>query len=452
MFLRSVGAALPVAVAGCSESAGDDPSTEQSTTRPTPTGGTTSEPAVSASLTRYEYAVSGTEVGPNRLPIGGAVRPDELGEDAEAAIRAAVETGAFETDDPSDQLLRDVEALGLVEYEDAYYSVSHTFTEYVVDVTAVPEAGDDATVATHDAVREEQAVQDAIEEPMPMGPQRPQRPHRTLFLPSELEAFLDEYTHVRSGDALYRIDVQVERHRPPYTLTVERASEEALYGGRLVHVRGFASGSRELLLGVLESIDERGAGWGDGVLYSNDVPREVEREFDDGAYVRFADTPVDSVYRFDVRHVDWNRPPLNLSVSAVEAPAGVTFGLENTTDGSVRLTNDGVAPFGVLWANPDDGAPRQLWSPDYGDAPELQEADGVFEADGSAEFELHSNQTITRTYRLARNDGDDEHVPPGTYELRGVLAGIWNRPGSRERPGNQSVVYPFGVTIVVERD
>lgn len=294
--------------------------------------------------------------------------------------------GCNATDDPSEQLLRDVEGVELVRFDGTYYHVSHTFTTYVLDVEEVAEPGDGAQVLEYESVRDDDSVRTVLEDPLPGGPEEPMRPtghsssHRT------------------------------SRH----SWTSTRTSRPTV-------------------------------GWGDGTLFTDDVPREVERSFEDAGYARLDET-THTLHGFAIRRAYWEGPPLDLSVSGVSDPPGVELTVENTTSGTVVLRNEGVAPFGVLYAVPDDGEPVQLWSPSYRDAPELSlTGDGV-SVNGPTELRVHPNQTRSTTYHLAR---DGEAVDSGTYEVRGWLGGYWNRPSVDERPGNHSITYPYGVEIRV---
>jgi hypothetical protein len=440
-LLRAVGATLPVALAGCN--AGRD----DTATTATADGTTNADAAVSTSLTRYEYLVASRRVPSGALPVSDAVPVSELPAPAGDAVRTAVDEPRFETDDPGDRLLRAVEDLDLVAVDDTYYVVSHTFTEYTVDLVEDPDPGSDASVATWESLDDGSAVREALALPLPQGPELPTRPYRTLVLRSELERFLDEYTHLADGDRTFRIDRRIERHFPPYTLTVERAGETDRYGERLVDVEEFGAASREFLERVRRPTDVPTAGWGDGSLYANRVPRPVERAFEDGSYVRPGDLPPDAVLSVSVRDVDWDRPPLELSAGAADSPAGVELAVSNATDSPVRLTNRGVAPFGVLWAVPEGGSPVQLWTPRYESAPNVDAAGDVAEPTDHVDRELGPGRTLAETYRLARSD---ESVTPGAYELRGRLAGEWQRSHSPAGPDDQFVVYPFGVTLTAE--
>lgn len=443
--LHALGVTLPAVLAGCN--ATDDESTQTRTTSTTSASTTApSEASVDASLTRYEYHVRSWTRDGDSLPIGDAVDVSAFDSPTSDALASAATDDAYLTDDPSEQLLRDVEGVELVRFDGTYYHVSHTFTTYVLDVEEVAEPGDGAQVLEYESVRDDDSVRTVLEDPLPGGPEEPMRPHRTLVLPQDVEALLDEYTHVASHSRTFRLDFHVERHYPPYTLDLEPASPEALYGRDLVDVDTFSERSLEFLDKVRDPHPPvRAVGWGDGTLFTDDVPREVERSFEDAGYARLDET-THTLHGFAIRRAYWEGPPLDLSVSGVSDPPGVELTVENTTSGTVVLRNEGVAPFGVLYAVPDDGEPVQLWSPSYRDAPELSlTGDGV-SVDGPTELRVHPNQTRSTTYHLAR---DGEAVDSGTYEVRGWLGGYWNRPSVDERPGNHSITYPYGVEIRV---
>lgn len=443
--LRAVGAALPVALAGCN-AADDDGTTTQPTATTTVDETTSSGRTVDASLTRYEYHVRSWTRDEDTLPIGDAVDVASFDSPASDAVTTAAADGEYLTDDPSEQLLRDIEGVDLVRHDGTYYHVSHTFTTYVLDVEEVEEPGDDAQVLEYDSVRDDDSIRTVLEDPLPGGPEEPMRPHRTLVLPGDVETLLDEYTHVASHGRTFRLEFHVERHYPPFTLELEPASPEQLYGRELVDAQSFGERSLAFLERVRNPHPEvQTVGWGDGSLFTNDVPREVERAFDETAYARLDDN-THTLHGFAIRQAHWDDPPIELSVSPVRDPPGVEFALENTTAGNVVFRNEGVAPFGVLYAVPDDGEPVQLSSPSYRDAPELSRSDDGVTADGPAEFRLHPEQTRSTTYHLAR---DGETVDFGTYEVRGWLGGYWNRPSVDERLENYSITYPYGVEIRV---
>jgi hypothetical protein len=440
--LRAVGAALPVALAGCN--AADDESKQPQTTRASTT--TRSESSVDASLTRYDYQVRSWTRDADSLPIGDAADVASFDPPTSDALVSAAADGEYLTDDPDEQLLRDVEGVDLVRYDGTYYHVSHTFTTYVLDIEEVEEPGDDAQVLAYESVRDDESIRTVFEDPLPGGPEEPMRPHRTLVLPGDVETLLDEYTHVASHGRTFRLEFHVKRHYSPFTLELQSASPEQLYGRELVDARSLGERSRAFLERVRDPHPEvPRVGWGDGSLFTNDVPREVERAFDETGYTRLDDT-TQTLHGFAIRQAHWDDPPIDLSVSPVRDPPGVEFSLENTTAGNVVFRNEGVAPFGVLYAVPDDGEPVQLSSPSYRDAPELSRSDNGVTADGPVEFRLHPEQTVTRTYRLG---SDGESVDAGTYEIRGWLGGYWNRPDVDERAGNYSVTYPYGVEIEV---
>ncbi|PSP77477.1 hypothetical protein BRC81_09870 [Halobacteriales archaeon QS_1_68_20] len=467
-FLQRAGSgALLVACAGCN---GRESVTPAETGRPATTARSTTTTEESAGqlevdldVTRYEYRLQGWELDPNRvrLPMSDATPVTDLDGPARDAVLTAIAEGRYETDDPPDAVLDGIEGLDLVVHDGQYYSISHTFTEYVVQPGAEVDPGsvpDDEVVAQDaEVVEEHPSVREAVETLTVSGTHSPRLEYRTLRLPAELESFLDRYGYLRDSQGIFRIRSSVIRQFPPHTLTVDPATDEQLYGRPVLDGSSFDDPSRRLLRETLETRRRTAMTVGEpdpfhrGVQRTDSVPLALERRVDRSAYVRLDG----SVYGFRVDHVHWDRQPFDLSVRVADPgvdpddPAATELTATNATSRSAELTVPGLVPFGVLWAIPDgEGESIQLWNDRFESSDHVAVEDGVAVPDSyQGDLTVHAGESVRRTYEFGR---DPAAVTADEYTVWGSLWARWSTPGQGRYDRNAGI-YPYELSLTVTR-
>lgn len=473
-LLRSGGAVALAATAGCGAQTTPDTSTETTveTTRTTTSRATTSRAAtdestsataspdlaVDASLVRRDHLLRGRRLGDWRpLPADDGTSFGDLPAAARGAVRTAVEDGRFTTDDPTDDFLAGIDDVDLVEDDGEYYTLTHTFTEYVlnlddgVDVESAPES--ETAVLYDDAVERHPSVQEALRTVLPYGTEVASEEYRTLVLTDELRSFLDEYEYARSDAGFGRLEFHVERHEPPYRLSARPATDEELYGHEVVDASEFTDAGQQVVRRTLDSRRRSPTNLDGavGTLRPDSVPRRLEREFVRGGHVSIDG----SVAVFTVRHVHWDDQPFELAVGLTDDaidpgdPAEVDLSVTNIGDLAAELTVPGLAPFGILWAERTDGEDKavQLWSPRYEDSDHVTIEDGVAKPDSyRPDLTVGPGETVTRTYRFGR---ESDPVDPGTYSVWGDLWAKWPTEPGLEKYDWNSEIYPYELRIDV---
>lgn len=495
-LLERIGAAaLGATVAGCgaldaddrSPDSQDDPDSDSTTTRqpgsptatasgdatpppgedPTPSpsetdgGSTPADYTVDLALARNEYRLAARPEPREHLPLADATPLSDLEDPVRAAVEAAIETDRYETDDPSTALLRGVDALGMVADGDDYYLFAHTFTEHIlnlalgVDPETVPE---DAVVDREaDTVRERPSVAEAVDTVTPHGTHAPSQEYRTLVLTDELSAFLDEYDYVSHAAGVGRLEYAVERQFPPYTLSADEATEEEVYGRRVVDAASFAPETRDLVRKTLDTHRRTPVRLDDqyrrvGALRPGSVPYELERGVDRGELLR-----VDgSLYHFRVGHAHWDQQPMELAATLTDGtvasgdPAAVRLSVRNAGDHAARVGVPGLLPFGILWAAPESGggASVQLWSEDYERSDLVRVEDGVARPDSYRhERVVDAGDAVSQTYAFGR---DVDALAATTYAVWGVLWVRWPSHDAEPKHDWNAGIFPYELTFDVE--
>jgi len=415
------------------------------------------EYAVDLALTRNEYRLAARLEPSEHLPVADATSVSDLEPPVREAVRTAIETDRYETDDPSRGLLEGLDALGMVADGDGYYLLSHTFTEYVlnlalgVDPETVP---DDAVVDREsDAVRDRPSVAEAVDTVTPHGTHAPSQEYRTLVLTDELAAFLEEYDYVSYAAGVGRLEYAVERQYPPFTLSAREAREEERFGRPVVDASSFAAETQALVRETLDThrrtpirLDEQHRRV--GALRPESVPYELERGVRRGHLLR-----VDgSLYHFSVGHAHWDQLPVDLAASLADGtvarddPAELRLSATNAGDHAVRVGVPGLLPFGILWAAPvDGGAAVQLWTDDYERSDLVRVEDGVARPDSYRhERTVDPGETVSQTYAFGR---DVDALAATDYSVWGVLWVRWpSHDGQRVRDWNADI-YPYELTL-----
>lgn len=475
-------AALAAAIAGCNapdaaDATTDDPdrtptnersdsptAPDEATPSPTAseTDGASPPPAytVDLALARNEYRLAARPEPKAHLPLADATPLSALDDPVRGAVRTAVETGRYETDEPSTALLDGVEDLGMMADGETHYLFTHTFTEYVLNlVTDVdPETVPDGRVVDResDVVQDRPTIAEAVDTVTPHGTQAPSREYRTLVLTDELAAFLEAYDYVRYAAGVGRLEYAVERQFPPYALSAREATERERYGRPVVDAASFAPETRELVRETLDTHrrtplrldDERRRV---GALRPDSVPYELERlEHDELLRVD------GSLYHFAVGHAHWDRQPMALDATLVDGtvatddPATVRLSATNTSEHATRVGVPGLLPFGVLWAAPTEGTGEsvQLWSDGYERSDLVRVEDGVARPDSYRhERVVDSGDAVSETYAFGR---DADALAATSYAVWGVLWLRWPSHNAQPLREWNAALFPYELTLAVE--
>ena len=447
--------AISTTIAGCGQV-----TTSDTTTAKTTTSRTTTDPRALVAITRESYLAKAWTLPQDtfRFPKGDSVPLADLNKSVRDAVRTAIDSPPYTTQNASQALLDGIDDVDLVTYRGTIWDVEHTFPTVSVRVDtdiSEDEPVEDRTVTYgSDVVQSNDAVEDVVSTIVSLGVETVARPYETTRLDPEVQDFLDQYDYIETPRGIGEIVVSRTSRTPPHTIRAQEATDEELYGRRIQEATNYGPPTREFIDRVLASDRKTPGNYQDRIhtIYPDDVPRRFARDLDRGSnYVRVDD----EIYGFDTRHVHWDDLPVKFHATipgenaATADPVDIQLSVQNSGDETVQLQMAGLTPFGVLWAYGPDGE-HVLWNDAYEQTENVVIENGSVVPEFHAEMDLHPGQTQSATYRLGHDHlGADEPLQSGTYEVLGTIWAKWPTYESAKEYDWRSQLFPYTLTIKV---
>lgn len=461
-FLRAMTAlASTTSVAGCTRfTRADSGDTQLTTSKPT-TSENTTQARVRSHLTRESYLAKAFLLPQDRFnhPKGDSVPLTDLDKEVREAIRTAIDSPPYTTQNGSDTLKDGIDDVHLVAYEDTVWNIDHTFPTVTIHLdTEIPtnEAVEDRTVSyDSDVVRSNDAIAAVVGKIAPIGVQRAPEPFETTHLDPDVQDFLDRYDYIETSKGVGELVVIRTNRSPPHTVRAREATDEELYGRSIRKANDYGPPTRDLINRLLVAKNRKTpTNHQDRIhtIYPDEVPREFARDIDQGSnYVRVDD----EFYGFDIRHVHWDDLPIKFQATVLgenhetENPVDIQLSVLNPTENTVQLQMAGIAPFGVLWAYGPDGE-QVLWNDGYDQTENVTIENGQVIPGQLDEENLRPGQTQSGTYRLGRDSSTvDEPPKSGTYAVLGTIWAKWPPYEDAKKYDWRSQLFPYTLTIEV---
>lgn len=443
--LSTVGAGLAFILAGCQTDDGlNSDDVTSTTTNP-------NEYTLQTKIEKEEHLLRGIDSPSSLLSLDRAeiVALSEFNSPTRSVVRTVITDGPYVTTDPDKRILDSLEGVSLVKYHGDYYHINHTFSTYTLDLDEDVEPAntpDERTVKLEDdAVQSDETISDAIETITPLGPNHPGRPYTILNLPTALREFLDSYDYLMYETGVGEFVLTVVERSPPHTVTAEKATDEQLYGEKILEFDSFAQTGRELIRRTLAE-QRKMPLYLDGryhTIFPTDIPEGFDRRLErESSYIRVDGT----IYSFDARHYHWDDLPIDVtantvddSIDASSAPR-VELAATNISSNTVKLSMPGITPFGVLWVY-GSNEEQLLWSPEYEQKNGVKIENGTPVPESQNTVSVQPKETISTIYGFGR---ENDHLKPGTYEVPGFVSAMWPTETGRR---TETVPYTFTLTI-----
>ena len=446
--------AISTTTAGCTQL-----TTSNTTTTKTTTSGTTAEPRAFVDIARESYLAKAWTLPQDifRFPKGDSVPLADLNRSVRDAVRTAIDSPPYTTQDASQALLDGIDGVSLVTYEGTVWDVEHTFPTVTVRLdTDIPEnepVTDRTVTYDSEVVQSSDAIEDVVWTIAPHGVETEPRPYETTRLDPAVRDFLDQYDYIETPVGVGEIVVSRTNRTPPHTVRAQEATDEELYGRRIREAVDYGPPTRDFVDRVLASDRKTPSNYQDRIrtIYPDDIPHRFARDLDHGShYVRVDD----EVYGFDTRHVHWEDLPLEFHATvlgenaATAGPVDIQLTVHNSGDNVVRLQMAGLTPFGVLWAY-GPGGEHVLWNDAYEQTENIVIENGSVVPESHAETDLHPSQAQSATYRLGHDNlGAVESLQSGTYEILGTIWAKWSTYDSAKEYDWRSQLFPY--TLIIE--
>ncbi|WP_132061206.1 hypothetical protein [Halorussus amylolyticus] len=451
----TTGFAISTAITGCNQ-----PATSDTTTSKTTTSKTTTEPRALVDLTRESYLAKAWTLSQDRFrfPKGDSVPLSNLDESVRDAVRTAIDSPPYTTQDASQGLLDGIDDVDLVTYGDTVWDVEHTFPTVTVrldtDISEDEPIEERTVTRDEDVVRSNDAIGDVVSTIAPLGVETAPRPYETTRLDPEVQDFLERFDYIETPNGPGEIVVSRTNRSPPHTVRAQEATDEELYGRSIRETADYGPPTREFIDRLLASDRKTPGDYRDRirVRYPDDVPRQFARDIDYGSnYVRVGD----EVFGFATRHVHWDDLPVTFDATVLgendgtTGPIDVELSVQNSGDDILRLQMEGCTPFGVLWAY-GPGGERVLWNDAYERTENAVIENGSVVPESRAEMDLQPGQTQSATYRLGHDNlGTDDSLQAGTYEVLGTIWAKWPTYEGAKEYDWRSQLFPYTLTIQV---
>lgn len=447
--------AISTTIAGCNQLTTSDTSTTK-----TPTSGTAADPRALVDITRESYLAKAWTLPQDifRFPIGDSVPLADLNKSVRDAVRTAIASPPYTTQNASQALLDGIDDVNLVTYEGTVWDVEHTFPTVTVrldtDISENEPVKDRTVAYDSHVVQSSDAIEDVVSTIAPHGVETVPRPYETTRLNPAVQDFLDRYDYIETPTGVGEIVVSRTNRTPPHTVRAQEATDEELYGRRIREAANYGPPTRAFIDRVLASDRKTPGNYQDRIriIYPDDIPRRFARDLDHGShYVRVDD----DVFGFDTRHVHWDDLPVKFHATvsgenaATAGPVDIRLSVQNSGDKLVQLQMAGITPFGVLWAY-GPGGEHVLWNDAYEQTENVVIENSSVVPESHAEMTLHPGQTQSATYRLGHDHlGADESLQSGTYEVLGTIWAKWPTYESAKEYDWRSQLFPYTLTIEV---
>lgn len=453
---------LGTSIAGCNQATSPASTTPNETnSNPTTTPSTSTTPRATVALSQESHVAKAWTTPQHRFtfPKGDAVPLSELDAAVRTPVQTAIETPAYTTTDPSQELLAAIDDVDLITHEDTVWTVEHTFPTVTIRLDtkiATDEPVDEQTVR-HDAdvIRSNDAIANVVSTIAPTGVETEPRPYETTQLAPVVQEFLDTYDYITTPRGPGELVVSRTTRSPPHTIRAREATDEELYGRQIRAAADYGPPTNQFIDRLLASDRKTPANYQDRihVRYPDDVPWQFARDIDSGSnYVRVDD----DIYGFDTRHLHWNELPISVTATNPDDtdsstdPVDIQLAVRNTGPKTVELLMAGVSPFGVLWADGPDGE-RVLWNDAYEDTEHIDIKNDQVVPESRAELVLGTGETQSRQYRLGHDNLDtNTTLQPGTYEVLGSLWAKWPTYDGANEYDWRSQLFPYTLTIEID--
>lgn len=450
--LAMAGSGLLPILTGCQTS--NPPATSDDTTSPMTKDGitqtTSSEYVLQARFESESHWLHGIELpsGIVDLKTEKIAALSDLSSITKAAVKKAITNGTYATINPSKSLLDGIDDVTIVEYRGTYYSISHTFPTYTLELDKEVNPGNAPSDQTVDfeseAVQSNEIVEHAVTTVTPLGPNHPGSSYTTTRLPEALKDFLDRYDYVKYESGIGELVLSITNRSPPHTITANEASNEELYGTEILELDSFTSRGRNLIQQTLR--DQRKTPLSQAKSSHSVFPTYISERFD--RQVESSHVRVDgSFYGFNAVHRHWRNLPFDITMTVVdesvnsESPARVKLIAKNTSSHNAKLTMPGIPPFGVLWAYGPSGE-HLLWTSKYEQSDAVKIENDTAIPEFKMEVSVPPSQSTATTYQFGR---DFERLEPGDYEVPGFISAKWPT-----KPDDQRFeTYPYTLTLTI---
>lgn len=352
------------------------------------------------------------------------VRPvDSLDRDESRVVKSAID-GGYETDDPPSWLGDFLDRVDFVRYEDVPYRLSDTLPRIVL--TVEPVTGDTGQLSVASAERFHDVAPHH-------GGNILARARSDGFVdrdPSErFRNFLETYDGVRIGAGVLQFSVADRDSGPPYGVTAERTSLDAIRDAQSIDLSELPETARPR---IRETLDETGS----DVFGLADPSPAVVTKLGAVTYLR-ADGESYYVDAWPLDHL-----PLSVSATVTEAgigfkdPGQISITLANTGSQPLKLRGGSPRPFGSLRYRPTDGGRERYLYPVSEQSSSMWP--GTYSSHHNRVDELKGGTTRSVEYAIG---GDAVGVPPGRHVVDGTID-----PETGFRGGS----FPFRIALQIE--
>ncbi len=450
--LLAISGGLLTTLAGCgSDDAGTDSGTPTVTDRGTSTTGIDGNVTIGVERDAYLFHaefIPRSVIGPQEHQT---TTLSELDDTTRDAVQTAITEERYTTSDPSTALLDGIDDVSLLEYQDTYYVISHTFpTHTLVLESVVPEnAPADRTVSRNSRrVQEIEVIREPILTILP-SPSSPGEPYVTTQLSDTLRDFLDQYDYLRYPGGIGELVLRKTVRAPPHTVTAAEASDQRLYNRDVHELESFTETSRQLIRETLND-QQKTPLWravGSHRVFPGDIP---QRLLEAGQLTVTVDG---AMYNIRADHIHWSDLPFEISASVVddslssEASARIELQATNRWPEAAKLAMPGIAPFGVLRAYGPDGE-QLLWTPEYEQSDDVVLENGTLRPQSPAEVSVSPDERVQTVYEFG---WVAEQITAGSYVVPGVVWAEWPTEPGQHQPERdwRSDLFPYTLTLDV---